>query len=49
MRVFIWGMVLAGLFIWSASEVSNKTLMWLDVIVGVLMAVGGVASLLRRG
>jgi hypothetical protein len=48
MRVFLFGMALAGLLLGSASQVTNQLLMWADVIVATLLMIGAISSLLTK-
>ena len=50
MKVFLFGMTLAGLLLGSAAEVDNQLLLWGDVVMSLVLMVGAVSSLfIKRG
>jgi hypothetical protein len=50
MKVFLFGMTLAGLLLGSASQVETAFLMWADIVMSLVLMVGSISSLfLKRG
>ena len=48
MRVFFFGMTLAGLLLGSAAEVETQLLMWADVVMSLILMVGAISSLFLK-
>lgn len=48
MKVFLFGMTLAGLLLGSAAEVETQFLMWADVVASLILMVGAISSLFLK-